>query len=70
MALKVSALGQPNGMSQRDVGGGFGTRGHVHKWLIHVNIWQKLPQYCKVISLQLKLINLKKSPLIENHLTR
>ena len=24
-------------------------------WLIHVDIWQK-PQYCKVISLQLKLI--------------
>ena len=27
---------------------------HVHPWLIHVNEWQKLPQYCKVISLQLK----------------
>ena len=27
---------------------------YVHPWLIHVNIWQKLPQYCKVISLQLK----------------
>ena len=27
---------------------------HVHPWLIHVNVWQK-PQYCKVISLQLKL---------------
>ena len=23
-------------------------------WLIHVNVWQKPPQYCKVISLQLK----------------
>ena len=29
---------------------------HVYPWLIHVNVWQKLPQYCKVISLQLKLI--------------
>ena len=27
---------------------------HVHPWLIHVNVWQKPPQYCKVISLQLK----------------
>ena len=27
---------------------------HVHPWLIHVDLWQKPPQYCKVISLQLK----------------
>ena len=27
---------------------------HVHPWLIHVGVWQKPPQYCKVISLQLK----------------
>ena len=27
---------------------------HVRPWLIHVNVWQKSPQYCKVISLQLK----------------
>ena len=32
---------------------GWGT--HVHPWLIHVNVWQKPLQYCKVISLQLKL---------------
>ena len=31
---------------------GWGT--HVHPWLIHVSVWQKPPQYCKVISLQLK----------------
>ena len=30
---------------------------HVHPWLIHISVWQKPPQYCKVISLQLKLIN-------------
>ena len=24
-------------------------------WLIHVNVWQKPPQYCKIISFQLKL---------------
>ena len=33
-------------------GSGWGT--HVHPWLIHVNVWQKPPQYCKVISFQLK----------------
>jgi len=27
---------------------------HVHPWLIHVNVWQKPPQYGEVISLQLK----------------
>ena len=34
-------------------GSGWGT--HVHPWLIHVNVWQKPPQYYKVISLQLKI---------------
>ena len=33
-------------------GSGWGT--HVHPRLIHVNVWQKPLQYCKVISLQLK----------------
>jgi len=27
---------------------------NVDPWLIHVNVWQKPPQYCKVISLELK----------------
>ena len=27
---------------------------HVYSWLIHVDVWQKPPQYCKVIILQLK----------------
>ena len=40
----------------REVGGVFGGT-HVHLWLIHVNVWQKPLQYCKVISLQLKEIN-------------
>ena len=26
---------------------------HVNPWLIHVNVWQKPLQYCKVISLQI-----------------
>ena len=32
----------------------------VNPWLIHVNVWQKPLQYCKVISLQLIKINEKK----------
>ena len=30
---------------------------HVHPWQIHVSVWPKPLQYCKVISLQLKLID-------------
>ena len=36
-----------------EAGSGWGT--HVNPWLIHVNVWQKPLQYCKVISLQLIL---------------
>ena len=32
---------------------------HVNPWLTHVNVWQKLLQYCKVICLQLIKINEK-----------
>ena len=32
-----------------------------HLWLIHVNVWRKPLQYCKVISLQLIKINEKKN---------
>ena len=41
-------------------GSGWGTL--VNPWLIHVNIWQKPLQYCKVISLQLIKINEKNQP--------
>ena len=44
--------------------GGWGTEGggwggqvggtHVHPWLIHADVWQKPPQYCKVTILKLK----------------
>ena len=54
-ALRAGALGQPWGIGWRgrwEGGSGWGT--HVHPWLIHVNVWQKALQYCKVISLQLK----------------
>ena len=55
------ALGRPRGMGwgQRREGGlGWGT--NVNPWLIHVNVWKKPLQYCKVISLQLIKINEKK----------
>ena len=53
--LRAGALGWPWGMGRGgkwEGGSGWGTR--VHPWLIHVNDWWKPPQYCKVISLQLK----------------
>ena len=41
--------------------GGSGWGIHVCPWLIHVNVWQKPLQYCKVISLQIiKKIKIKK----------
>ena len=43
---------QGDGMG-RVVGEVLWWRTHVHPWLIHVNVRQKPPQYCKVISLQL-----------------
>ena len=49
--FRAAALGRPRGMA-------WGT--HVNPWLIHVNVWQKPLQYCKVISLQLIKINEKK----------
>ena len=48
-APKAGGLGQPKAMGWVQDGGA-----HVHPWLIHVDVWQKPPQYCKVISLQLK----------------
>ena len=59
--LGAGALGRPRGMGWRgrwEGGSGWGT--HVNPWLIHVNVWQKPLQYCKVTSLQLIKINEKK----------
>ena len=59
--LGPGALGRPRGIGRRgrwEGGSGWGT--HVNPWLIHVNVWQKPLQYCKVISLQLIKINGKK----------
>ena len=60
--LRAGALGRPRGMQwggRWEGGTGWGT--HVNPWLIHVNVWQKLLQYCKVISLQLIKVNEKKN---------
>ena len=56
--LRAGALGRPRGMvwGGRGVGVlGWGT--HVNPWLIHVDVWQKPLQYCKVMNLQLIKIN-------------
>ena len=55
---------QRDGMG-REVGGGSGWGIHVNPSLIHVNVWQKPVQYCKVIRLQLIKIN-EKNKYIEN----
>ena len=57
---ETSAQGWCTGKTQRDQaerGSGWGI--HVNPWLIHVDVWQKPLQYCKVISLQLIKINEK-----------
>ena len=64
--MRQGARGWCTGMTQRDgMGwrweGGSGWRTHVHPWLIHVKCMAKPLQYCKVISLQLKQINLKQT---------
>ena len=57
-ALGPGALGRPRGIGWRGRWkGGLGWGTHVTPWLIHVNVWQKPLQYCKVISLQLIKIN-------------
>ena len=52
--LGPGSLGRPRGIGWRgrwEVGSGWGI--HVYPRLIHVNVWQKPLQYCKVISLHL-----------------
>ena len=50
---------------RQEGGSGWGT--HVNPWLIHVRVWQKPLQYCKVISLRLIKINWKKKKEILPH---
>ena len=61
---ETGAQGWCTGMTQsdgmgREVGRGFRMRNTLNPWLIHVNVWQKPLQYCKVISLQLVKIKKK-----------
>ena len=44
----------PEGRDREGGGRGFRMRTHVQPWLIDVSVWQKTPQQCKVIRLQLK----------------
>ena len=58
--LGAGALGRPRGMGWRGKWeGGLGWGIHVNPWLIHVSVWQKPLQHCKVISFQLIKINEK-----------
>ena len=60
--LEAGALGWPRAMGWRGRWeGSSGWRTHVNPWLLHVNVWQKPLQYCKVISLQLIQINRNKN---------
>ena len=53
-APKAGALDNPEGWDGEGGGRGVQDGGtDVHPWLIHVEVWQKPPQYCNVISLQL-----------------
>ena len=66
--LRAGALGRPTGMGwggRWEGDSGWGT--HVNPWLIHVNVWQKPLQYCKVISLQLIKIDGKKKRNTSEH---
>ena len=51
------------GRWERELGWGI----HINPWLIHVNVWQKPLQYCKVISLQLIKTNGKKKWILNEH---
>ena len=59
--LGAGTLGRPRGIGWRGrLEGGLGWGIRINPWLIHVNVWQKPLQYCKVISVQLIKINGKK----------
>ena len=57
--LGAGALGRPRGMGWGGRWEGAQDGTNVNPWLIHVNVWQKPLQYCKVIGFQLIKINEK-----------
>ena len=60
--FRAGALWRPRGIGwRRKWEGWLGCGTHVNPWLIHVNVWQKPLQYCKVISFQLIKINGRKT---------
>ena len=66
--FRAGALGRPRGMGwggRREEDSGWET--HVNPWLIHVNVWQKPLQYCKVISLQLNKFLTKEKKMSYSH---
>ena len=57
--MKQGTQSRRSGTTQRGgvgkgSGRGFRMGGHMHPCVIHVAVWQKPPQYCKEIILQLK----------------
>ena len=53
---QTKALQQPRrGTWSGSWEGGSRGRRHVHPWLIHVDVWQEPTQYCKAITLRLKM---------------
>ena len=66
--LRPGALGRPRGIGWRGMWEGRSGWGiHVYPWLIHVNVWQKPLQYCKVISLQLIIIKGEKRKKVKSY---
>ena len=55
--MRQDTQGQCTGTTLRDGMGREVRGGSEHQRLIHMNVWQKPPQYCRVIILQLKEIN-------------
>ena len=50
---KLVLWDSPEGWGGEEGEGGVQDWGtHVHPWLVHVNVWQNPPQYCKVVILQ------------------
>ena len=66
--FRADALGWPWGMGWGGKWeGGLGWETHVYPWLIHVNVWQNLPKYCKVSHLVARCVWLFATPWTTAH---